>query len=100
MCELAAVTNASLSRLSHLVNRLEAWRYVRRRTDPHDGRFTQAILTPSGYRKLAASAPAHVAAVRALVVDEFAAEELGQLGALLERIIARIDASTWRQELA
>ena len=99
MSELAAVTNASLSRLSHLVKRLEARGYIRRRTDPHDGRFTQAILTPSGYRKLAASAPAHVAAVRALVVDELAPAELAQLRALLERIIARIDASTWRQQL-
>ena len=99
MSELAAVTNASLSRLSHLVKRLEARGYVRRRTDTDDRRCTRAILTPAGYRKLAASAPAHVAAVRALVVDEFADDELLHLRALLERIITRIDASSWRQEL-
>ena len=39
--------------------------------DPTDGRFTNAILTKAGYAKLVASAPAHVAAVRTLVIDEF-----------------------------
>jgi DNA-binding MarR family transcriptional regulator len=48
MSELATLTNASLSRLSHLVKRLEYWGYVRRETDPTDGRFTNAILTKEG----------------------------------------------------
>src|SRR5436190_9254511 len=60
MSDLAAVTNASLSRLSHLVKRLESWGFVRRESDPSDGRFTIAILTDAGYDKLVASAPAHV----------------------------------------
>src|ERR1700739_37373 len=34
MSELAEVTNASLSRLSHLVTRLEQWGFVRREPDP------------------------------------------------------------------
>jgi DNA-binding MarR family transcriptional regulator len=97
MSDLAAVTNASLSRLSHLVTRLEGWGYVRRCSDPSNGRFTQAILTGAGYRKLVASAPAHVAAVRELVVDAFTPAELGQLQALSERIVDRIDASRWSQ---
>ena len=45
MSSLAEVTNASLSRLSHLVKRLEARGLVRREPDPADGRFTNAILT-------------------------------------------------------
>src|ERR1700730_9800082 len=40
MSELAAVTNASLSRLSHLVKRLEAWGFVRRQPDPANAGFT------------------------------------------------------------
>jgi DNA-binding MarR family transcriptional regulator len=99
MSELATVTNASLSRLSHLVKRLEAWGFVRRETDPVDGRFTLAVLTEAGYSKLVASAPAHVAAVRALVIDEFDAVELARLLDASERIIARIEASPWDQEL-
>ena len=76
MSDLAAVTNASLSRLSHLVKRLESWGFVRREPDPTDGRFTIAILTESGYAKLVASAPAHVHCVRELVIDEFIPAEL------------------------
>src|ERR1700731_1206253 len=68
MSELAVLTNASLSRLSHLVTRLEKWGFVRREPDPTDGRYTNAILTDPGHDKLLHSAPAHVEAVRQLVV--------------------------------
>jgi DNA-binding MarR family transcriptional regulator len=96
MSELAALTNASLSRLSHLVKRLETWGLVRRQPDPANGRFTNAILTDEGYAKLVACAPAHVAAVRALVIDEFSIADQAQLRAMCERIVAHIDASSWR----
>jgi len=99
MSELAVVTNASLSRLSHLVKRLESWGFVYREPDPTDGRFTNAILTDKGYSRLVASAPAHVEAVRALVIDEFDASELLRLRLALERIVARIEASDWKEEL-
>jgi DNA-binding MarR family transcriptional regulator len=99
MSDLAAVTHASLSRLSHLVKRLESWGYVRREPDANDGRYTIAILTDSGYAKLVASAPAHVHCVRELVIEEFSPAELKQLQHLCDRVIARIDASEWKQEL-
>jgi DNA-binding MarR family transcriptional regulator len=99
MSELAAATNGSLSRLSHLVKRLEGWGYVRREPDPTDGRFTIAVLTEAGYSKLVAAAPAHVAAVRQLVIDEFNAAELAQLRSMCERIAARVEASEWKLEL-
>ena len=51
MSSLAEVTNASLSRLSHLVKRLEARGLVRREPDPADGRFTNAILTGRVWRR-------------------------------------------------
>jgi DNA-binding MarR family transcriptional regulator len=94
MSELAELTNASLSRLSHLVKRLEVRGLVRREPDPTDGRVTNAILTTTGYAKLVASAPAHVAAVRSLVIDAFSAAELRQLRDASERLLARIDAAT------
>jgi DNA-binding MarR family transcriptional regulator len=93
MSDLAGLTNASLSRLSHLVKRLELRGLVRREADPADGRFTNAILTQSGYAKLVASAPAHVETVRDLVIDEFSAAELGRLRDALERLAVRIAAS-------
>ena len=42
MSELADVTDASLSRLSHLIKRLEVRGPVRREPDPADGRYTNA----------------------------------------------------------
>ena len=42
MSSLAVLTNASLSRLSHLFKRLEGRGLVRREPDPADGRFTNA----------------------------------------------------------
>ena len=71
MSDLAAVTNASLSRLSHLVTAARVVGLRRREPDPTDGRSTRAVLTETGYAKLVASAPAHVVAVRTLVIDEF-----------------------------
>ena len=100
MSELAMVTNASLSRLSHLVTRLEKWGFVRREPDKTDGRFTNAILTKAGLAELVASAPAHVAAVRQLVIDEFSPAELDQLGEFCERIVDRVDTSEWKQPLS
>jgi len=91
MSELAALTNASLSRLSHLVKRLENRGLVRREPDPTDGRFTNAIMTPKGYAKLVDSAPDHVHTVRALVIDEFDPDEIAQLRSLAARIVARLD---------
>jgi DNA-binding MarR family transcriptional regulator len=99
MSELAVLSNASLSRLSHLVTRLEQWGFVRREPDPTDGRFTNAILTQAGHDKLRHSAPAQVEAVRQLVIDEFSPAELDELRAFCERIVARVDASAWRQPL-
>jgi len=99
MKELAVVINASLSRLSHLVTRLEKWGLVRREPDPANGRHTNAILTDAGYARLVASAPAHVAAVRQLVIDEFTATELAELRGFCERIAARVEASAWKLEL-
>jgi DNA-binding MarR family transcriptional regulator len=91
MSKLAALTNASLSRLSHLVKRLEARGLVRREPDPADGRLTNAILTDKGYKKLLASAPGHVENVRDLVIDALSPAELQQLREASERISARID---------
>ena len=99
MSELAVLTNASLSRLSHLVTRLEQWGFVRREPDPTDGRYTNAILTKAGYDKLLDSAPAHVGAVRQLVIDGFSPAELAKLRSFCEQIVAHVDASEWKQPL-
>ena len=93
MSSLAVVTNASLSRLSRVVKRLEHRGFVRREPDPVDGRFTNAILTDNGFRTLEGAAPAHVAHVRSLVIDVLSPEQLRRLGQAAERILSRIDTS-------
>ncbi|MGW2692808.1 MarR family winged helix-turn-helix transcriptional regulator [Streptomyces sp. NPDC001296] len=92
MSTLAEHTSTSLSRLSHLVKRLEGRGYVRREPDPTDGRFTNAILLPAGMSKLESAAPGHVAYVRHLVVDNLSGERLRRLGQDAERILGRIDS--------
>ena len=92
MGELAEGASTSLSRLSHLVKRLESRGYVRREPDPTDGRFTNAILLPAGMRKMESAAPGHVAFVRHLVVDNLSGERLRRLGQDAERILKRIES--------
>jgi DNA-binding MarR family transcriptional regulator len=93
MSSLADVTNASLSRLSRVVSRLEKRGLVRREPDPTDGRFTNAILTDVGFQTLADAAPGHVAHVRSLVIDVLSPEQLRRLGLAADRIMSRIDTS-------
>jgi len=93
MSSLAEVTNASLSRLSHLVDRLEKRGFVCREPDRTDGRFTNAVLTEKGLEALADAAPAHVEHVRSLVIDVLTPEQLRRLGRDSARIMTRIDTS-------
>jgi DNA-binding MarR family transcriptional regulator len=69
MSELAATASSSLSRLSHVVSRLEARGWVRREQSADDGRFINAVLTEEGWQKVVATAPGHVAAVRVLIIS-------------------------------
>ncbi|WP_158841115.1 MarR family winged helix-turn-helix transcriptional regulator [Saccharothrix deserti] len=97
MSELASVVSASLSRLSHVVKRLEQRGWVRRAPCPENGRFTNAILTEAGWEKVVATAPGHVEEVRRLVVDALSESELRQLREISSRVLQRIDpdAGTW-----
>jgi DNA-binding MarR family transcriptional regulator len=87
MSDLAARASSSLSRLSHVVSRLEARGWVRREPCPGDGRFINAVLTDDGWTKVTETAPGHVAAVRRLLVDALTPEEFQVLGAISERVI-------------
>jgi DNA-binding MarR family transcriptional regulator len=88
MSELAATANSSMSRLSHVVSRLEAKGWVRREPCPGDGRFINAVLTDDGWQKVLATAPGHVAAVRELLVNTLTEEEFAQLGAISAKVLA------------
>lgn len=91
MTSLAAQTNSTLPRLSHVVRRLEERGLVARFPCPEDARATNARLTEGGWDAIRAAAPGHVANVRDLVIDALDAEQVAQLGAIGDAILARLD---------
>jgi DNA-binding MarR family transcriptional regulator len=88
MSELAATASSSLSRLSHVVSRLEAKGWVRREPCAADGRFINAVLTDEGWQKVVATAPGHVTAVRERLISTLSEEEFEQLGAISAKVLA------------
>lgn len=86
MSNLAMVANGSLSRLSHVVTRLEARGWVRRSRSADSGRVKNAVLTDEGYAKVVASAPGHVAEVRRLTIDRLTRTQLRQLAEIGRRL--------------
>ena len=90
MSELAGLSNGSLSRLSHVVSRLDKRGYVRRDRTPEDGRGWVATLTDSGYAKVVASAPGHVEEVRRLIFDTLSPQQVAQLDELCATILKRL----------
>lgn len=91
MTHLAAETNATLPRLSHVVRRLEERGLVSRAQCEQDGRATNASLTAAGTAKIEEAAPGHVRAARHLVVDALTPEQLDNLGEITDAILKRLD---------
>jgi DNA-binding MarR family transcriptional regulator len=85
--DLAVVSNGSLSRLSHVISRLEERGWVRRRS-ANKGRATHAELTDKGYRKLMEVGPIHLREVRRLVFDVLTPDEVKALKQVTGRINA------------
>jgi DNA-binding MarR family transcriptional regulator len=79
MSDLAARSNASPSRVSNVVGRLEDQGWVTRHTHESDRRSSIATLTAAGWDKVVAAAPGHVAEVRRLLIDERTPAELAAL---------------------
>ena len=67
LSELAELTSGSLSRLSHVLTRLERHGWVERARSPHNPRARIATLTERGMGKVRETAPAHVDDVRELI---------------------------------
>lgn len=91
MTALAARTNATLARLSHVVSRLEARGLVERSACPQDGRATNVRLTDAGWDVVVGAAPGHVETVRTTVLDALTRRQVRQLGEIAGDILARLD---------
>lgn len=90
MTELADLTSSSLSRLSHVVKRLETQGLILRTRCPGVGRRTNAVVTDAGFARVNAAAPAHVERVRHYVVDVLTTEELRVLAKIGQRVSGRL----------
>ncbi len=91
MTELANAAALSGSRMTRLVDDLQARGLVTKRTSSDDARGNVAKLTPAGVAKLKKAWPTHLASVRSQVFDhvdpravELAAGALAQIAARLE----------------
>ena len=91
MTALAAATNATLPRLSHVASRLEKKGFVERTPCEEDKRATNARLTELGFDKVVATAPGHVTTVRENVIDPLTAEDVADLDRVMGRILDTLD---------
>ena len=91
MSALAARTNATLPRLSHVARRLEDRGLLERTVSVSDRRVTIGRLTEAGWETVVATAPQHVAQVRRLVFDVLSDEQVAQLSDITERLVAVLD---------
>ncbi|MEV6364544.1 MarR family winged helix-turn-helix transcriptional regulator [Nocardia asteroides] len=90
LSDLAHKANASLSRLSHVVSKLERLGWAKRDTTA-GRRGVHAVLTDAGFEKVVAATPGYVDAVRRLVLDALDAEQTAQLAALGETLSERLN---------
>jgi len=96
MSALAARTNASLSRLSHVITKLEKRNWVCRSRSEVSRRVTLVRMTQAGYDVLVEAAPGHVETVRSLVYEGLSPEDVQHLHRLMAHILERIEASGLR----
>lgn len=90
LSELAELTSGSLSRLSHVITRLEAAGWVERTRSDSDRRARLARLTDAGMERVVAVAPTHVAHVRELVFDALTAEQVELLRTVTDAVVQRV----------
>lgn len=91
MTALADRVNATLPRLSHVIQRLESRDLVERLPCPEDGRATNARLTDAGWATVVAAAPGHVETVRSYVIDALSPQQVRQLDTIMSALLTRLD---------
>ncbi len=95
MTQLASLTSASLSRLSHVVKKLETRGWVVREQSPEDARVKIATLTDAGMAAVVKMAPHHVASVRGLLFDPLDDKDVSDLARITRKITAGLDQDNW-----
>jgi len=88
VAKLSEALRYSPSRLSHAFTRLERDRWIERRPDPADGRAQLVRLTDEAIERIEWLAPRHVVEVRARVFDHLTPDQVDQLGAISDALLA------------
>jgi len=91
MTALAARTNSTLPRLSHVASRLEKRGFIDRKPCDDDRRATNAVLTEAGWQKVVATAPGHVETVRENVIDPLDTRDIADLDRIMAKLLAQLD---------
>ena len=92
MSRLALVLASSLSRLSHVVTRLESAGRVTRSRSVDDRRVQIVTLTDDGLAAFRAAAPFYFAAVGELFFDHLDDDDLADLDRVMAKLLPGIDA--------
>jgi DNA-binding MarR family transcriptional regulator len=96
MSALAGRTNASLSRLSHVISKLEGRGWVCRARSDASRRVMLVQMTAEGYAVLVSAAPGHVETVRSLIFEGMTQEDVKNLHRLMTHILERIESVALR----
>ncbi|HWI07008.1 MAG TPA: MarR family transcriptional regulator [Solirubrobacteraceae bacterium] len=86
---LAGASGLSLSRVSRIIDSLQARGLVARRACPHDARAVHAQLSETGLELVIAAQATHFASVQAAFFDQLDYEEIATLARVFEKFAPR-----------
>ncbi|MCV9994684.1 MarR family transcriptional regulator [Paeniglutamicibacter sp. ZC-3] len=95
MSELASRTSSSLSRLSHVVKKLEGRGWVMRSRSAEDARVTIAKLTGEGWGTVVSLAPEHVDSVQKLIFQGLDDRDVAELARIGRKLVGRLNPEHW-----
>jgi len=95
--DLAAATALSVSRMSRLLDDLQARELIFKRRSGTDGRGNIACLTREGRAALRGAYPEHLASVRRLVLDHINEADKARMAGALEAVAISVDESALRR---
>lgn len=95
--DVAAAAALSVSRMSRLLDDLQARGLILKRRSEADGRGNIACLTRQGFAALKSAYPEHLASVRRLVLDHINEADKVRMAGALEAVAIGVDESALRR---
>jgi DNA-binding MarR family transcriptional regulator len=95
--DVAAAAALSVSRMSRLLDDLQARELILKRRSGTDGRGNIASLTREGLAALRSAYPEHLASVRRLVIDHISATDKVRMARVLEAVATSVDELALRR---